>query len=183
MLLPNTVGYAYLIVTAGLGIVALVFANKFLLGSPKRRPVKIGGGVALGLAAVGGVAYLAMFTAVVRVVHEGPAVAMHKYFMIGSTSVPIDGKAVELEAHNSGTVIVNETSDLVVSVDVRTYGASSSGSPTGVSVGPNAVGYYSASITNYGPDDPLPSSVSSKSSSAVRSWLNWRSVQSFLPPY
>ena len=172
MMIPDKVGYGFTFGTIGIGILLLIVANKFLQQSGKQKLVRIGGGISLALGILAIIANLAVGTDVIRIVHVGSGTDTMKYFMFGSSSVTIEGKAFDLKG-GKGTWIVNETKDLRAFVEVREYGAAASSPPSEISVGPNNVGLFGGGIDLIGPDNSPPSSVSSKSSSEIRSWLSW----------
>lgn len=180
MLLPNSVGYGYLIATGGLGIVGLVFANKFLTGHPKEGKVRLFGGVLTGLAVLGLVAYWLVCTDVIRITATAngtPTTA--KFFSLFGSSVTVDGKVHELASNRSGTWIVNELADQMAYVEVREYGEAIENPPEGIMIPPKTVGLFGGNIDLIGPGNAPPESVSSKSSSELRAWLSWMDAGSF----
>lgn len=176
MMLPKLYGLAYLLITIGLGVVLLFVSNKLLDRHPRQKLVRAVGWISLALTVAGGLVYFIAGTEVIRVFHPPTSkveVASEKYMMFGSQKVKAGDAEVELTSSRSSTWIINETKDVMAAVEVRVYGSADPDAPAEVTIRPESAVLFGGKVTNVGPDDSPGSSVSSKASSAVRSWLNW----------
>ena len=136
---------------------------------------------------VGGTVFTLLFTLffflsvtitckVVRVSTRGTA-ELHatRALLIGSTTLDLGGREVTLRTGDAETLIVNE-SDRPLTLRGEVYSqfrTSSTAQPRDLTIAPRSIVAFDDFVDHLGPDDPLPRTVSSKSSTVTQYWLTW----------
>jgi len=136
---------------------------------------------------VGGAIFTLVFTAlfvlsvtitckVVRVTSQGNGqLHAERALLIGSTTLDLGGREVTLGTADAETLIVNET-DRPLTLRGEVYSQvriTAAEQPRDLTVPRYSLVPFDGFIDHLGPDDPLPRTVSSKSSTVTEYWLTW----------
>ncbi len=169
MLLPVEADLIALALTA----VALIGTLVYMVRGGRLFWVIVGGGIMTLAFAVLSVLTTKYSARVVRVTGDSTPHAS-KQMLVLSKSVTVNGKDVELSSSEVRTIVVNETGR-PLRIRAAVYSASSAGpqAPRDVTIEAFGVLHFAEHIDHVGPEDPLPSELSSSASSATRYWLTW----------
>ena len=165
--------YAYIYVTIGLVVVLAIIIGQ-VAEKKGKTPLKA---VAWMLGIGGLIGGLGVFIAGSKVLifkaGDG-GITYEKVFLLGKKTVKIDKGEVDLASSEGSVWIVNDTgTDLRIhTAEYSTISFSFGGGTPDRTVRPGTADTVSR-VDNIGPDDPLPSSVSSKSSSETRVQVTW----------
>ena len=113
---------------------------------------------------------------VVRVMSDGAGHAhAERALLIGSKTLDLGGREVTLGTGDAETLIVNETGDPLTlrGAVYSQFQFSATPPPRDLTVPRYSLVPFDGFIDHLGPDDPLPTEVSSKSSSVTQYWLTW----------
>lgn len=172
MLLPYTTIYIVAALLGCVGIAAHLAKQKVAT----KRPLWIAGQV-IGF---GGAVVVLGYCFVIGqkvIVFEGkrPQIEYSKFVLLGTLALDHTKNRETIGSRGGGTWLVNET-DADLTITTASYGTSAfsfSGGDSTETVAAGAAGYVDHAIDHFGPDDPLPSSVSSKSSFETRTQVSW----------
>ena len=168
MLLPVDADLLALGVTA----VSLVGTLVYLVRGGRLFWVVIGGGimtVVFGAASVMTIGYSAQVITVSGGSHPGA----DRQMLVGSKTVHVGGTDVELSSRGT-TWIINDTDrPLVIKSAVYSEFPGGPAPPADATLEPHHVAPWPAHIDNLGPDQPLPTEVSSETSTTTKTWLTW----------
>ncbi len=172
MLISYTTIYVLAALGAVIGIGCGLAMNKF----PDRRKLLKVGQVLGFLGAVAVLGYCFIIGQSV-IVFEGktPAITHTKFILIGEKELEKTEPHQTIAGFGGGTWIVNETPNRL-QITTAHYGSSVGafgGGDDNSEVLPNTAQHIPESIDNFGPDEPLPQSVSSKSSFESRTQISW----------
>ena len=172
MLVPYMTIYIVAALCAVIGIGCGIAKDKFLA---RRTLLKAGQFIGIGAAIL--VLGYSFIVGQRVIVFEGkkPSVTYAKFILFGSTTLDKTSGHDTISGRGGGTWLVNETAgDLVITS--ASYGTSAFSYGSGdksETVPPATAHYINEGIDNFGPDDPLPSSISSKSSFETRTQVTW----------
>ncbi|MBL0220585.1 MAG: hypothetical protein IPQ07_42795 [Myxococcales bacterium] len=157
----------------GLTGVALFGTIAYLVRGGRLFWVVVGGGVMAAVFAVLAVLTISFSCQVIRVTGDGSPHAARSMLVL-STTIEVNGKDTELSSSGMRTIVVNETGR-TLRIRAAIYSESSNGPapPPDVVIEPFGVAHLADHIGHVGPDDPLPSEVSSHASSTIERWLTW----------
>ncbi len=159
------------------GVVAVTVA--VMLGTaamlkrvPKHRWMRLAGvitSVVLGLAAL----VLLMFASHVVVVSA--EMQLSEMRVIGTATIHIGDRDVELSAHGSGVTLILNASARPLEVQAFVYGDLPPGAlpPPDAAIDPHSVYALHANLDFLGPSNHPPSSVATKGPGKVMYWLTW----------
>jgi hypothetical protein len=174
MLIGNTTYYVLL----GLGVVMVVGGIGAIKLAQMTWTAHRGRyAAAIGAVIVGGIGGLYLFfksTEVAEVHQRDGRVEVDKLHLIGSATVELDGRPVEITGMDDHSWVINR-SDVNVQVESFVYSETSFPNYSEPEViAPHTVKQVSAEqFDHIGPGDRPPSSISSKSGFEVRYWLTW----------
>jgi hypothetical protein len=173
MLIPYTYVYVLIALFVVLGIALSIIGDK----SPDKRTRFKALAWLLGLGgALAGIA--AMIIGTKTYIFEGTsrdAITHDQLLLFGSKHVEIGGHKFDIANDDDGSLVVNAT-EIPLVIHTAEYSSMSftfgNGTPD-VMVASGTTTRTKHRVDNFGPNDPLPSSVSSKSSSETRVQVTW----------
>lgn len=169
MLLPVEADLIALALTA----VALIGTLVYMVRGGRLFWVIVGGGLMTLAFAVLSVLTIKYSARVIRVTGESSPHA-EKQMLVLSKTVTVGVKDIELSSSDVRTIVVNETSrPLVIRAAVYSEFSAGPRPPGDVTIEPFSVLPFAEHIEHVGPNDPLPSEVSSSSSTTTNYWLTW----------
>lgn len=172
MLLPASADLLLLGV-AGVGLVGTL---AYLVRGGRLFWVVVGGAVFTVLFTVLFILSVTITCKVVRVVSEGNGqVHAERALLFGSKTLDLGGREVTLGTADAETLIVNET-DRALTLRGEVYSQfrfSTTPPPRDLLIPRYSLVPFDGFIDHLGPDDPLPTEVSSKSSTVTQYWLTW----------
>jgi hypothetical protein len=171
VLIPYMTIYVVAALCAVIGIGCGIAQNKF---PDKRKLLKALQVIAfIGAVVVLGYSFIVGQTVIV---FEGksPTISYSKFILIGEKQLEHTESKQTISNAGGGTWIVNETPG-ILHVTTAHYGSSSlfGGGDDNSEVLAGTAQHITEGVDNFGPDDPLPQSVSSKSSFESRTQVSW----------
>jgi hypothetical protein len=157
----------------GVTAVSLVGTLVYLVRGGRLFWVVIGGGimtVVFGAASAVTIGYSAQ---VIRV-SGGTHRSADRQMLVGSKTVHVGGVDVDMTSRDTTTWIINDTDrPVVIKSAVYSELPGAPAPPRDSILEPYHVAPWPAHIDNLGPDDPLPTEVSSETSTTTKTWLTW----------
>jgi len=173
MLVPSVAMYILIGVLAAAG---LFFAHRSELAVEKGGLFKLLAALAFIGAAGVLVGWLGFTSTTYIFEGKAPHITWSKYYVFGTKTIAMKAsKATAVIENARGTWIVNDT-DVPFTLTTAEYSQFSfgyGGGPSSTEILPATATLSEKGLDNIGPDDPLPESVSSKSSSATRVHVSW----------